>query len=82
MLYGLAIGLITPGVLGLLAWYIMHNVAALKEADLLLIACVAANFLWVKYFFKISKENIGRGIVSATFLYAFSFFFYKVMQEI
>jgi hypothetical protein len=82
VLYGLAIGLITPGLLGIVAWYLMQNVTALKQADLLLIACVAVNFLWIKYFFYINKENIGRGIVSATFICAFAFFFYKVMQEI
>lgn len=82
VLIGLTIGLLSPLLLGTVAWYIMQNVAALQKADLLLIGCVAVNFVWMKYFFKIDKENVGRGIVSATFMCAFAFFFYKIMQEV
>ncbi|WP_233164754.1 stationary phase survival protein SurE [Pedobacter sp. ASV28] len=82
VLVGLAIGLLSPLILGALAWYLMHHVQGLKKADLLLIGCVAVNLAWMNYFFKLNKELIGRGIVSATFLCAFAFFIYKVMQEI
>ncbi|MNK15579.1 hypothetical protein D3C87_337250 [compost metagenome] len=81
MLVGLGIGLGSPLLLGAVAWYLMHYTLVFKEADLLLIGCVAVNLVWVKYFDNINKENIIRGIVSATFLCAFAFFFYKVMQE-
>lgn len=81
MWIGLAIGLGSPLILGAAAWYVMHHTLVFKKADLLLIGCVAVNLIWVKYFDRIHKENIVRGIVSATFLCAFAFFFYKVSQE-
>ncbi|WP_293300537.1 stationary phase survival protein SurE [Pedobacter sp. UBA4863] len=82
VLVGLGIGLGTPLVLGGIAWYLMHHTTAFKKADLLLIGCVAVNLAWVSFFNKINKENVSRGVVSATFLCAFAFFFYKIMQEI
>ena len=81
VLIGLAIGLASPLALGMVAWYLMHHTTVFKQADLLLIACVAVNLIWVKHFNQLNKENIIRGIVSATFLCGFAFFFYKVAQE-
>ncbi|ACU05705.1 MULTISPECIES: hypothetical protein [Pedobacter] len=75
---GLGIGLLIPGILLSIVWYMMHRFAFLAKADLLLIGCIAANALLMHYFFKLNKENIGRGIISATFLWAFAFFFYKI----
>ncbi|MFI5452157.1 stationary phase survival protein SurE [Pedobacter sp. UC225_61] len=75
---GIAIGFITPIVPGVLVWYLMRHITALRHADLLLIGCVAINAFLMNYFFKLNKENIGRGILSITFLWAFAFFFYKV----
>ncbi|MES2418491.1 MAG: stationary phase survival protein SurE [Bacteroidota bacterium] len=75
---GLAIGLLVPVFPGILAWYLMQNVTALKQADLLLIGCVAINAFLMNYFFKKNKDHIGRGILSVTFLWAFAFFFYKI----
>lgn len=82
VLVGLGIGLGTPLILGVIAWYLMHHTLIFKKADLLLIGCVAVNLAWVKYFSKRNKDNTVRGIVSATFLCAFAFFFYKIMQEV
>lgn len=82
VLLDLFVGLGSPLILGAAAWYLMHHTLVFKDADLLLIGCVAVNLVWVKYFSKISKENIVRGIVSATFLCAFVFFFYKISQEV
>lgn len=76
---GAGIGLIVPIVPGVLVWYLMQNVKALRHADLLLIGCIAINAFLMNYFFKLNKENIGRGILSITFLWAFAFFFYKVL---
>jgi hypothetical protein len=76
---GCAIGLLTPLLPGVLVWFLMQHIAALKQADLLLIGCVAINAFLMNYFFKQNKENIGRGILSVTFLWAFAFFFYKVL---
>lgn len=75
---GVAIGLITPAIPGLIVWMLMQRVTALRGADLLLIACIALNAISMNYFFKINKDNIARGIISVTFLWAFVFFFYKV----
>jgi len=74
---GLAIGLLIPGVLLIAAWYIIHQ-QNLKKVDLLYIACIAVNAYTMQVFFRLNKEQLGRGILSATFLWAFVFFFYKV----
>ncbi|WP_316818794.1 stationary phase survival protein SurE [Pedobacter nyackensis] len=77
---GLGIGVFVPGVLLSVVWYLMHRFAFLAKADLLLIGCIAVNAVFMHYFFKLNKDNIGRGIISATFLWAFAFFFYKIKQ--
>lgn len=77
---GLGIGIIVPGILGSIVWFLMHRYAFLAKADLLLIACIGANAGLLHYFFKLNKENLGRGIISATFMWAFVFFFYKINQ--
>lgn len=77
---GLGIGIMVPGVLGSIVWFLMHRYAFLAKADLLLIACIAVNAGLLHYFFKLNKENLGRGIISATFMWAFVFFFYKINQ--
>ncbi|WEK18602.1 MAG: stationary phase survival protein SurE [Candidatus Pedobacter colombiensis] len=78
---GLGIGLVIPGILLSGVWYLMHRFAFLAKADLLLIGCIAVNAVFMHYFFKLNKDNIGRGIISATFLWAFAFFFYKITQS-
>lgn len=77
---GLGIGIMVPGILISIVWFLMHRYAFLAKADLLLIACIAANAGLLHYFFKLNKENLGRGIISATFMWAFIFFFYKINQ--
>lgn len=78
---GFGIGIFVPGVLVSIVWFIMHRIAVLAKADLLLIGCIAVNALLLKYFFKINKENTGRGILSATFIWGLLFFFYKISQS-
>lgn len=75
---GLFIGFIVPFLSGISVWLVMQNVAVLKKADWLLILCVALNAWLMNYFFKQNKDNIARGIISVTFLWAFAFFYYKV----
>lgn len=77
---GLGIGMLIPGTLLSLVWYLMHRYAFLAKADLLLIGCIAVNAVFMHYFFKLNKDNVGRGIISATFLWAFAFFFYKITR--
>ncbi|WP_316836264.1 stationary phase survival protein SurE [Pedobacter nutrimenti] len=80
VLTGFGIGILAPGLLIGIAWYIMHVVSYLAKADLLLICCIGVNALLLKYFFKQNKENTGRGVLSATFIWALAFFVYKVRQ--
>lgn len=77
---GLGLGILFPGVLVSIIWYLMHTYAFLAKADLLLIGGIAVNALLMHYFFNQNKEQIARGIISATFLWAFLFFFYKINQ--
>ena len=77
---GLGIGITLPGLLLSVVWYLMHKIAFLAKADLLLIGCIAVNALLMHYFFRQNKDNVGRGIISATFIWAFVFFFYKVSK--
>lgn len=74
---GLAIGLLIPGVLLIVAWYIIHH-QNFKKVDLIYIGCIAVNAYTMQLFFGLNKELLGRGILSATFLWAFVFFFYKI----
>lgn len=78
---GLGIGLAIPGALLAGVWFLMHKCAFLAKADLLLIGCIAVNALLMHYFFKQNKDNIAKGIISATFAWAFVFFFYKIYQS-
>jgi hypothetical protein len=73
---GFGIGVFVPGILVAIVWFVMHRVAFLAKADLLLIGCIGVNALLLKYFFKVNKENTGRGI----FIWALLFFFYKIRQ--
>lgn len=77
---GLGIGVSVPGILLSVVWYLMHKYSFLAKADLLLIGCIAVNAIFMHYFFKLNKDNVGRGIISATFLWAFVFFFYKITR--
>ncbi|UKT62786.1 stationary phase survival protein SurE [Pedobacter mucosus] len=76
---GLGIGLILPATLCSIAYFIITHFVYLAKADLLYIGGIAINAYTMQYFFKYNKENIGRGILAATFLCAFVFFFYKVL---
>ncbi|RZL15136.1 MAG: stationary phase survival protein SurE [Pedobacter sp.] len=77
---GLAIGLILPAILAVGAWYIINYVTLLAKADLLYIGCIAVNAYTMQYYFKTNKETTARGVLAATFICAFVFYFYKVSQ--
>ena len=76
---GVIIGSLVPVIPGAFIWFLIHRVSALRGANLLLIACIALNALLMNYFFKLNKDNIARGIISVTFLWAFAFFVYRVV---
>ncbi len=76
---GLGIGMLIPAILGGVAWYLIHQVRALSQADLLYIGAIAVNAPVMQYFFKIRKDNAARGVLAATFICAFVFYFYKVL---
>jgi hypothetical protein len=78
---GFGVGMIVPGVLIGIVWFIMHQVSFLAKADLLLIGCIAVNAILLKMFFRQNKDGLGRGVLSATFIWAFAFFLYKVNQS-
>jgi uncharacterized membrane protein YoaT (DUF817 family) len=79
-LTGFGIGLLVPGVLISITWFIMQQVAYLAKADVLLIGCIGINAILLKVFFKQNKENTGRGILSATFIWGLAFLIYKIRQ--
>jgi len=78
---GFGVGMIVPGILIGIVWFIMHQVSFLAKADLLLIGCIAVNAILLKMFFRQNKDGLGRGVLSATFIWAFAFFLYKVNQS-
>jgi uncharacterized membrane protein YoaT (DUF817 family) len=78
---GFGVGLLAPGILIGITWYVMHKVSFLAKADLLLIGCIAVNAVMLKIVFKQNKDNFGRGLISATFLWAMAFFYYKVSKS-
>jgi len=77
---GFGIGMLVPGLLIGMTWFIMQQVAYLAKADLLLIGCIGINAILLKIFFKINKENTGKGVLYATFIWGLAFFIYKIRQ--
>ena len=75
---GMLVGLVFPAIAFFFVEILKKNISFLKKDDLLYIGCVAINLFLVRYFFNQDKENTGRGIIGATFVCAFIFFFYKV----
>lgn len=74
---GLGIGLFFPAVAFVIVEVIKKNLVFLQKDDLLYIGCVAINMLLLKYAYKKDHELTAKGIISATFVCAFIFFFYK-----
>lgn len=77
---GFGVGLLVPGILVGITWFVMQQISYLAKADLLLIGCIGINAVLLKYFFKQNKENLGRGVLGATFIWGIAFFIYKVRQ--
>ncbi len=77
---GFGVGLLAPGIFIGITWYVMHKVSFLAKADLLLIGCITVNAIMLKIVFKQNKDNLGRGLISATFLWAMAFFYYKISK--
>jgi hypothetical protein len=74
---GLGAGLLFPAIAYLIVEVIKKNITFLGKDDLLYIGCVAINLGLLKYAYKKDKESTARGIISATFICAFIFFYYK-----
>lgn len=74
---GLGAGLFFPAVAFLIVEVIKKNLVFLAKDDLLYIGCVAINMLLLNYAYKRDMEQTGRGIISATFVCALIFFYYK-----
>ncbi|MBY0245152.1 MAG: stationary phase survival protein SurE [Sphingobacteriaceae bacterium] len=76
---GFAIGAILPALLMLITWYFTQVVFKFEKIGFFLILCVGVNAVSLQYFFKLNKENIGKGILSATFIWAVWFLYYKTL---
>ncbi|WP_017257111.1 hypothetical protein [Pedobacter arcticus] len=74
---GLGLGLVFPGIAFVVVEVIKKNFVFMQKDDLLYIGCVALNMLLLKYFYKKDMEATAKGVISATFVCAFIFFFYK-----
>lgn len=74
---GLGAGLFFPGLAFFVVEIVKRNLIVLQKDDLLYIGCVAINMLLLKYAYKKDMELTAKGIISATFVCAFIFFFYK-----
>ncbi|MEJ6980589.1 stationary phase survival protein SurE [Pedobacter sp. P351] len=77
---GAVLGLVLPGIAYFIVEILKKNITVLEKDDLLYIGCVALNLLLVRYYFRTYKENTAKGIISATFVCAFIFFYYKMRQ--
>jgi hypothetical protein len=75
---GAFLGLILPGIAFFFVEILRRNIRFFQREDLLYIGCVAINLILVRYYFRIDKENTGRGIVGATFICALIFMYYKI----
>ena len=75
---GAVLGLILPAIAVFFVEVLKKKLTFLEKDDLLYIGCVALNLILVRYYFKIYKENTARGIISATFICAFIFFYHKM----
>ena len=77
---GLFLGLLLPGLGFVIVEVLKRNLIYLAKADLLYIGCVAINLLLLKYAYKKELEATAKGIISATFICALIFFYYKINQ--
>jgi hypothetical protein len=74
---GLLGGLALPSLAFLLVDFIKSNLSPYVRVDLLYIGCVALNLILVNLAYKYHKEETAKGVISATFICAFIFFYYK-----
>jgi hypothetical protein len=77
---GIILGLILPGMAVFITEVLKKNIRILQKEDLLYIGCVALNLILVKYFYRIDRENMAKGVVASTFICAFIFFYHKMHQ--
>ncbi|TAF46160.1 MAG: stationary phase survival protein SurE [Sphingobacteriales bacterium] len=77
---GLALGLVLPALGFLIVQLLKRNFTFLGKADLLYIGCVAINLWLLKLAYKKEMEASAKGIISATFVCALLFFYYKVQK--
>jgi len=74
---GLLGGLAVPSLAFLIVEFIKSSISSFVRADLLYIGCVALNIILVNLAYKHHKEQTAKGVISATFICAFIFFYYK-----
>lgn len=74
---GLLGGLALPSLAFLCVDFIKSHLSPYVRVDLLYIGCVALNLILVNLAYKYHKEETAKGVISATFICAFIFFYYK-----
>ncbi len=78
LLLGLGLGLAIPVILyGFMVWLTTFRPEASFDHDTLMVISITANvILFRQYMMKWDMEESGKGMLFATFVYAFIFFFF------
>lgn len=79
-LFGISIGAILPGLVFFCEEVLKKDLRIYGKENVLYILAFAVNFFMIRYYFKSDIEDTGRGVVMATFLSAFAFFYFKAQQ--
>lgn len=74
---GILGGLALPSLAFLVVEFVRSMMLLYSRVDLLYIGCVALNLILVNLAYKYHKEETAKGVISATFICAFIFFYYK-----
>lgn len=74
---GILGGLTLPSLAFLIVEFVRGIVSIYTRLDLLYIGCVALNIILMNLAYKYHKDETAKGIIAATFICAFIFFYYK-----
>lgn len=78
LLTGIVVGAILPLLTFALFELLKTQVILYAKDSFLQILCIGANALIFRYFIKKEKDNMAKGVLLVTFIYAFIFFFMYV----
>ncbi len=74
--YGLGVGLTMPALAFGLSYILKELLEKYLQPGFVNILCIGIDFLLFMYFIKAKKDNTARGVLLATFVYAFLFFYW------